>query len=61
MEQQEGEAVNTYPTSNAEAQMTHAAWDAAPCMDFDDLEEFEIAERLKREREAESEGEDDES
>ena len=53
--------MNTYPTSNAEAQMTHAAWDAAPCMDFDDLEEFEVAERLKREREAESEGEDDEA
>ena len=55
--------MNTYPTSNAEAQMTHAAWDAAPCMDFDALEEFEVAERLKREREreAESEGEDNEA
>lgn len=26
-------SVNIYPTSNAEAQMTHAAWDASPCMD----------------------------
>ena len=53
--------MNTCPTSNAEAQMTHAAWAAAPCMDFDALEEFEVAERWKREREAESEGEDDEA
>ena len=40
--------MNTCPTSNAEAQMTHAAWAAAPCMDFDALEEFEVAERWKR-------------
>jgi len=35
--------MKTYPTSNAEAQMTHAAWDAAPAMDYDELEEFEVA------------------
>ena len=49
--------MNTYPTSNAQAQMTHAAWDAADAMDFDALEEFETAERLKRERRKELEDE----
>ena len=47
--------MNTYPTSNAEAQMTHAALDAAEAMDYDALEEFEIAERLKKERQNEQE------
>ena len=49
--------MNTYPTSNAQAQMTHAAWDAAPAMDYDELEEFEVAERLKQERQKEQEAE----
>lgn len=42
--------MNIYPTSNAQAQMTHAAWGAAEAMDYDALEEFEIAERLNKER-----------
>ena len=49
--------MNTYPTSNAEAQMTHALWDAADTMDDDALEEFEVAERLKLERRKELEAE----
>ena len=52
--------MNTYPTSNAQAQMTHAAWDAADAMDWDALEEFEVAERLKQERRKEQEAEDGE-
>ncbi len=44
---------NLYPTSNTQAQKTHAAWDAAPCMDDDQLAELEYAERMRREREAE--------
>jgi hypothetical protein len=52
--------MKTYPTSNAEAQMTHAAWDAAPPMDYDELEEFEVADRLKQERQKEQEAEDGE-
>ena len=47
--------MNTYQTSNAEAQMTHSAWDAAESMDYDALEEFEIAERLKQEKLTEQE------
>ena len=47
--------MKTYPTSNAQAQMTHAAWDAAEAMDYDALEEFEVAERLKHERQKELE------
>lgn len=47
--------MNTYPTSNENAQMTHAAWDAAEAMDYDSLEEFEIAERPKQERRKEQE------
>jgi hypothetical protein len=31
--------------------MTHAEWDAAEAMDYDALEEFEVAERLKQEKE----------
>ena len=49
--------MNTYHTSNAQAQMTHAAWDAADAMDFDALDEFETAERMRREAEKEEEGE----
>ena len=33
--------MNTYPASNAEAQMTHAAWDAAPPFDYDALDRWE--------------------
>lgn len=49
--------MNTYPTSNANAQMTHAAWDAVEAMDYDSLEEFEVAERLKQESQKEQENE----
>lgn len=51
--------MNTYPTSNANAQMTHAEWDAAEAMDYDALEEFEVAERLKQERQKEQENDDE--
>ena len=47
--------MNIYQTSNAQAQMMHAAWDAAEAMDYDALEEFEVAERLKQERRNEQE------
>lgn len=52
--------MNTCPTSNAMAQLTHAEWDAADAMDWDALEEFEVAERLKQERRKEQEAEDGE-
>jgi hypothetical protein len=91
--------MNTYPTSNAQAQMTHALWDAADvCPDYeedervptkqgwkrcpvcdcecdhfsgfvnglcpecardcDELEEWEVGERMRREGEQETEDEE---
>lgn len=46
-----------YPSSNSKSQMTHAAWDAADAMDYNELEEFEVAERLKLEFNEENEPE----
>ena len=51
--------MNIYPASNAEAQMTHAAWDAAEAMDYDALEEFEVSERLKQEEEEQEDEDED--
>ena len=52
--------MNTYPTSNAQSQMIHSAWDAAEAMDYDALEEFDVAEQLKLERQKEQEASDGE-
>lgn len=49
--------MSTYPISNAQAQTTHALWDAADAMDYSELEEFDVAERLKLEFKKENEPE----
>ena len=47
---------NTYPTSNAEAQMTHALWDAADEMAWDELDAWDTSEpAIQEEEEAEEE------